>query len=327
MQIPQSLRDFGMTSVAFVSHSDCGRHDTGWGHPEHVGRLRAIPKALREDPELLKALHHAEGRHATEDELALAHDPSYIQAVRAVVNAGGGQLDADTVASEGSWDAATAGTGCLLDAVDMAVDGRADRSFCAVRPPGHHALRDRSMGFCLFGNVAIAAHYARTKHGFERVLIVDWDVHHGNGTQALVEADAGIHFISMHQWPWYPGTGAAADRGPHQNVWNVPMRAMLPAQSYVDALLHAVDQATRGFTPDLVLISAGFDCLRGDPLGGFTLEVEHIAGLTTELVNRAKTWCGGRVVSALEGGYEPERVGAASVAHMRALVEMGSFGS
>jgi acetoin utilization deacetylase AcuC-like enzyme len=314
-------------TTAFLSHSDCGRHDTGWGHPEHVGRIRAIPKALREDAELLKALHHAEGRHATEDELALAHDVSYIRAVRAVVESGGGQLDADTVASEGSWDAATAGTGCLLDAVDLGLGGTAARSFCAVRPPGHHALRDRSMGFCLFGNVAIAAHYARSRHGLERVLIVDWDVHHGNGTQALVEHERDIHFISMHQWPWYPGTGAAADRGPHQNVWNVPMRAGLQPEAYMDALLRAVDAATSGFVPDLLIISAGFDSLRGDPLGGFTLEPEHIARLTTELVNRAKTWCGGRVVSALEGGYDPERLARACVVHMRALAEMASFGS
>jgi acetoin utilization deacetylase AcuC-like enzyme len=209
----------------------------------------------------------------------------------------------------------------------MALDGRATRSFCAVRPPGHHALRDRAMGFCLFGNVAIASHYARARHGLERILIVDWDVHHGNGTQALVEHERDIHFISMHQWPWYPGTGAAADRGPHNNVWNLPMRASLPPETYVNALLKGVDQATAGFTPDLVLISAGFDSLLGDPLGGFTLEPEHIVRLTTELVERAKRWCGGRVVSALEGGYAPERLARGCVAHMRALAEIATFGA
>jgi acetoin utilization deacetylase AcuC-like enzyme len=292
-----------------------------------VGRIRAIPRALREDPDLFQALTHLEGRRATEDEIALAHDREYIELVRDVVRAGGGQLDADTVASEGSWDAATAGVGCVLDAVDMAVDGRSPRSFCAVRPPGHHALRDRSMGFCIFGNVAIGAHYARARHGLERVLIIDWDVHHGNGTQALVEEDRDVHFISMHQWPWYPGTGAAADRGPHQNVWNVPMRANLPAPSYVDALRHAIDSATQGFVPDLVFISAGFDSLKGDPLGGFTLEIDHLVQLTAEIVERAESWCRGRVVSVLEGGYAPDRVAQASVAHMRALAEMATFGS
>ena len=184
------------------------------------------------------------------------------------------------------------------------------------------------MGFCLFNNVAVAARYAQNHYPeIERVAIVDWDVHHGNGTQALVENESDIHFISMHQWPWYPGTGSASDRGPHRNVWNVPMRAALPPEAYMDALRRAVDEATQGFTPDLVLISAGFDSLQGDPLGGFTLEPEHLARLTTELVDRSKTWCSGRLVSTLEGGYAPDRLAQASVAHMRALAEMATFGS
>ena len=305
--------------VAFISNSDCGRHDTGWGHPEHVGRLRAIPRALRDNPELFHALLHVEGRHATEDELALAHEPRYIGRVRAVVDAGGGRLDPDTVASSGSWDAATAAAGCVLDAVDMAVDGRAARSFCAVRPPGHHALRARAMGFCLFGNVALGALYARARHGLERVLIVDWDVHHGNGTQAIVEDEPNVHFVSMHQWPWYPGTGAAEDRGPHRTVWNVPMPAGLPAQQYVSAFLDAVEAATKGWTPDLLLISAGYDSLAGDPLGGFTLEMEDVDHLTREMVSRAEGWCQGRLVAALEGGYVPERLGQACIVTMKAL--------
>jgi acetoin utilization deacetylase AcuC-like enzyme len=306
-------------TVAFVSNSDCGRHDTGWGHPEHVGRLRAIPKALREEPELYSRVVHVESRHATEDELALAHERAYIARVRDIAAQGGGRLDADTVASEGSWDAATAAAGAVLDAIDMAFGDGPRRSFCAVRPPGHHALRGAAMGFCLFGNVAVGAHYVRRRYGAERVLIVDWDVHHGNGTQALVEGEQDIHFVSMHQWPWYPGTGAAEDRGPHRNVWNVPMRANLPPDTYVDALRSAIDAATTDFVPDLVMISAGFDSLRGDPLGAFTLEYEHVDELTRHVVERAEEWCGGRVVSALEGGYAPERLGVACVRHLQAL--------
>jgi acetoin utilization deacetylase AcuC-like enzyme len=309
--------------VAFISHSDCGRHDTGWGHPEHVGRLRAIPRALRDDFELFQELRHLEGRHATADEIALAHDPSYIARVRTLVEWGGGALDPDTPTSPGSWDAATAGVGCVLDGVDLAFAGEASRSFCAVRPPGHHAVRSAAMGFCIFGNVAIAAHYALRRHGAERVLIVDWDVHHGNGTQALVEEERTIHFVSIHQWPWYPGTGAADDRGPLGTVWNVPMRAGLPPERYVRALLNAVDEASANFIPDLVLVSAGFDSLAGDPLGGFTLELDHVDLLTRELVTRAEAWCGGRLVSALEGGYAPDRLGAASVRHMRAMAGSG----
>ena len=306
-------------TVAFISNSDCGRHDTGWGHPEHVGRLRAIPKALREDPELFGRIVHVESRHATTDELALAHGADYIEQVRAQVANGGGRLEVDTVASEGSWDAATAAAGAVLDGIDLAFGDGPRRSFCGVRPPGHHALRDAAMGFCLFGSVAIGAHYARRRHAASRVLIVDWDVHHGNGTQALVEQERDIHFVSMHQWPWYPGTGAAEDRGPHRNVWNVPMRANLPAETYVDALRVAIDAATTGFIPDLIMISAGFDSLLGDPLGAFTLEYEHVEQLTRFLVERAEQWCGGRVVSALEGGYDPERLGVACVRHLQAL--------
>ena len=305
--------------VAYISHSDCGRHDTGWGHPEHVGRLRAIPRALRDDFELFQQLRHLEGRHATEEELALAHDPAYISRVREMVAQGGGRLDPDTVTSPGSWDAVTAAVGCVLDGVDLSISGDVPRSFCAVRPPGHHAVRAAAMGFCIFGSIAIAAKYALSHHKAERVLIVDWDVHHGNGTQALVEDETRIHFVSMHQWPWYPGTGAADDRGPHGTIWNVPMRAGLPPVAYVGALLGAVDAATADFTPDIVLISAGFDSLAGDPLGGFTLEIEHVEQLTREIVSRATQWCRGRVVSALEGGYAPERLGAACVMHMRAL--------
>src|SRR5215218_553470 len=166
--------------LAFISSPDCGRHDTGWGHPEHVGRLRAIPRALRDDPDLFHLLDHREARHATADELVLAHDASYVEMVRALAAAGGGRLDADTVVSEGSWDAATAGAGAVLDGIDLAFGAGPRRSFCAVRPPGHHALRDRAMGFCLFGNVAVGAHYARARHGVQHVLVVDWDVHHGN---------------------------------------------------------------------------------------------------------------------------------------------------
>jgi acetoin utilization deacetylase AcuC-like enzyme len=313
-------------AVAFISHADCGRHDTGWGHPEHVGRLRAIPRALRNDFELYESLDHREGRHAIEEEIVLAHDPKYVARVRALAEHGGGKLDADTVESAGSWDAATAGTGCVLDGVDLAVAGETTRSFCAVRPPGHHALRDSAMGFCLFGNVAIAAHYARRVKGLDRVLIVDWDVHHGNGTQALVEHDENIRFVSMHQWPWYPGTGAADDRGPNDSVWNVPLPPALPREKYVGDLLAAVDAATTGFTPDLVLISAGFDSLAGDPLGGFTLELDDVTRLTRELVTRAEQWCKGRVVSALEGGYAPDRLGEAAVVHMRALLRQAARG-
>jgi acetoin utilization deacetylase AcuC-like enzyme len=312
--------------TAFVSHSDCGRHDTGWGHPEHVGRLVAVMRALRNDFDLFQLLEHVQGRHATIDELALVHDRAYIESVKTICAAGGGRLDVDTVASEGSWDAATAAAGCVLDAVDMAMDGRATRSFCAIRPPGHHAVRDRSMGFCIFGSVALGARYAREVHAVERVLIADWDVHHGNGTQALVQDDPAIRFLSMHQWPFYPGTGAASDRGPHGNVLNVPMPPGLDPLAYVQAFERSFDELISDFQPSLILLSAGFDCLAGDAIGGFTLEMEHVDRLTRFVASRADDACGGRLVSALEGGYTPARLGEAVVVHTRALSGLPASG-
>lgn len=315
-----------MHRTAFISHSDCGRHDTGWNHPEHVGRLVAIMRALRNDFELFQQLEHVEGRHATVDELALVHERSYIESIRTTCASGGGRLDVDTVASEGSWDAATAAAGCVLDAVDMAFDGRATRSFSAVRPPGHHAVRRRSMGFCIFGSVALGATYARVTRGVDRVLVVDWDVHHGNGTQALVQHDPGIRFLSMHQWPFYPGTGAADDHGPLGNVRNVPMAAGLDPMRYVEAFERSFEEISHEFKPDLVMISAGFDCLAGDAIGGFTLEMEHIDRLTRFVTAYADEACGGRVVSALEGGYTPVRLAEAVVVHTRALAGLPAAG-
>jgi acetoin utilization deacetylase AcuC-like enzyme len=308
-------------SVAFLSHPDCGLHDTGWEHPEHVGRLRAIPSALKYHPDLFHALQHVEGRHATPDELALAHDAAYIARVESLAASGGGRLDPDTVVSSGSWLAATAAAGCVLDAVDRVLSGESTRAFCAVRPPGHHALRDRGMGFCLFGNVALGALYALAQHGLERVLIVDWDVHHGNGTQALVQHDARIRFVSMHQWPWYPGTGAADERGPHHTLWNVPMAPGLAPAVYTAALWRAIDDATRDFTPELVFVSAGFDSLAGDPLGEFTWSAADLASIMRTLIERARVWCDGRVIAALEGGYAPEATAEAVMAQLHVMVE------
>jgi acetoin utilization deacetylase AcuC-like enzyme len=306
-------------SVAYVSHSDCGVHDTGWGHVEHVGRLRAVSRALRDDPELFMSVQHVEGRHATLEECALAHDPDYLARLQQLAAEGGGHVDPETVMSAGSWDAALASAGSVLHAVDNVLGEEVRRAFCAVRPPGHHALPAAGMGFCLLGNVGIAAHHARVNHRLDRVLIVDWDVHHGNGTQAMVEHDPGIRMVSMHQWPLYPGTGAAEDRGARENVWNIPRPAGLEPLEYVRALEEGIESATLDWTPDLVLVSAGFDCLAGDPLGGFTLRMEDVATLTRMVTDRADTWCRGRVVSALEGGYVPSTLGEACAVHIRAL--------
>ena len=222
-------------------------------------------------------------------------------------------LDPDTIMSAGSWTAALFGAGAVLAALDHALSG-SGHAFAAVRPPGHHALAERAMGFCLLGNVVIAARAALAR-GCRRVLIVDWDVHHGNGTQALVEHDPEIRFVSLHQWPLYPGTGAAGERGVG-NVWNVPRAAGLPPERYVDDLWTGVEQATAGWSPDLILISAGYDSMLGDPLGGFTLEPEHYAVWVSRLRERAPA---APIVAALEGGYAPDRLALGVEATLTAL--------
>jgi acetoin utilization deacetylase AcuC-like enzyme len=222
-------------------------------------------------------------------------------------------LDPDTSMSAGSWTAALCGAGAVLAALEHALSG-AGSGFAAVRPPGHHALADQAMGFCLLANVVIAARAAQTR-GCRRILIVDWDVHHGNGTQALVEQDPGIRFVSLHQWPLWPGTGSDAERGVG-NVWNVPRAAGLPPARYLEDLWNGIEQATEDWNPDLVLISAGYDSMRGDPLGGFTLEPEHYDEWVRRLRVRVPE---GPIVAALEGGYAPDRVALGVEATLRAL--------
>jgi acetoin utilization deacetylase AcuC-like enzyme len=219
----------------------------------------------------------------------------------------------DTIMNQASWSAALGAVGAVLAAVDHAVAGRG-HAFAGVRPPGHHALASRAMGFCLLANAVIAARHAQ-RSGRRQVLVVDWDVHHGNGTQALVEQDETIRYVSLHQHPWYPGTGMADERGVG-NIFNVPRGPGAPATRYVEDLWAAIVASTTGWRPDLVLVSAGFDAMRGDPLGGFTLEPEHYADLTGRLRERLPDI---PIVGLLEGGYIPARLAEGALAHLRAL--------
>ena len=230
-----------------------------------------------------------------------------------VADRGGGRIEADTVLNSASFAAALGAVGATLAAVSHAHDTGA-AAFAAVRPPGHHALRAHGLGFCLLANVVIAARHAQSL-GRERILIVDWDVHHGNGTQALVETDPTIRFVSMHEWPAYPGTGSQSERGVG-NVFNLPRRAGLPAARYVEDLRRAVHQATDRWQPGLILISAGYDSMAGDPLGGFTLEPEHYG----QLVDWIRERCPGVPLAlVLEGGYAPARVADGVMATLKAL--------
>jgi len=295
--------------VPVFSHPDCIAHDPGPGHPESPERLRVLLARLREAP----FVDLRESPTADLADLLMIHDASYLARLAETAQRGGGVLDADTIMNSASWDAARRSAGGAQAAVDHALEYSAT-AFSAGRPPGHHALHDSAMGFCLLANAVLAARRAASL-GVQRVLIVDWDVHHGNGTQALVEREPGIHFVSMHRSPWWPGTGAADERG-IGNVWNVPRPPDLPAHRYVEDLWSAVDQATTGWPPELVIVSAGFDSMTGDPLGGFTLEPEHYAEVTGRLRNLPAS---PPLVGLLEGGYIPSRLADGVLAHLAAL--------
>lgn len=315
-------------SVALLLHPDCGRHDTGWGHPEHQGRLRAVVEALERDtPALLDAVLHIEPPHAAEEALSRVHDMAYISAVCAASERAGVEqtlvpLDADTIVSPASWHAALAAAGAAIHGAEMVVSGAAASALALGRPPGHHALPDRSMGFCLFNNVAIAARALQAEHGVERVLVVDWDVHHGNGTQDVFYEDPSVYYLSLHQSPWYPGTGGEGERGTGRGrgtTRNVPLPAGTSAATYLATFERSLDATIAEFEPELMLVSAGFDCMRSDPLGGLLLEPRDLHAMTTMLLERARAVSGGRLVLTLEGGYVPERLGAGVVDVIRAL--------
>jgi acetoin utilization deacetylase AcuC-like enzyme len=285
-------------SVTLFTHPDCLRHDAGPGNPEQPARLAAILAMARERP----GLTVVEARAAPAEALLAVHPTAHLHLLEATSAEGGGALSLDTGMGPDSWHAVLGATGAALAALEHAHTGRG-HAFAAVRPPGHHALAARAMGFCLVNNVVVVARAGQAM-GRRRVLIVDWDVHHGNGTQALVEHDVTVRYVSLHQHPWYPGTGLAHERGVG-NVFNVPRGPGLPPERYVGDLWQAMVAATDGWTPDLLLLSAGFDAMAGDPLGGFTLRAEDYADLTLRLRTRLP---GAPIVALLEGGYIPARL-------------------
>ncbi len=289
------------------THAACLRHDAGPGHPESPARLEAVLARVRAG-----GWSVTEAAPAPREALLAVHPAGYLDRLAAVAAAGGGRLDEDTIMNAASWEAAAGGAGAALAALESALAGTP--AFAAVRPPGHHALADRAMGFCLLANAVVAARAAQ-RAGHRRVLIIDWDVHHGNGTQALVEDDPDIRYVSLHQWPAYPGTGRADERGV-DNLFNVPMPPGRPPDEYVEGLWGAVVAATDGWRPGVVVLSSGFDALAGDPLAGFTLEPRHYADLTRRLLDRLP---GVPVASLLEGGYAPLRVAEAVAAHLGAF--------
>jgi acetoin utilization deacetylase AcuC-like enzyme len=305
-------------ATLLLTHPACLEHDPGEYHPESPARLRAVLAALAV-PEF-SALARREAPAAGIADIARVHPRDFVEAMLAAVpETGYAGIDADTILSPGSGEAALRAAGAVVAAVDAVVAGEAGNAFCAVRPPGHHAEPDRAMGFCLFNNVAIGAARARAVHGLARVAVVDFDVHHGNGTQAMFEHDPSLFYASTHQSPLYPGTGARSERGVG-NIVNVPLPPMAGSAEFRRAVEASILPALDAFAPDLVMASAGFDAHRCDPLAQLMLVEEDYAWVTERLLDCAKRHAGGRFVSTLEGGYDLAALGASAAAHVRCLM-------
>ena len=308
-----------MTTLLYT-HPDCLEHNPGSFHPESPARLQAVLAAL-EGPDFDR-LERREAPEAALEDIARVHPRSLVERLLAAVpQAGHVGIDADTILSPASGRAALRAAGAVAAAVDAVIAGEADNAFCAVRPPGHHAEPGRPMGFCLFNNIAVGALRAREVHGLERVAVVDFDVHHGNGTQARFVDDPNLFYASTHQFPLYPGTGAATETGVG-NIVNVPLRPMAGSRDFRLGIGREVLPALEAFRPEILLISAGFDAHRSDPLAQLLLDESDYTWVTEQMLQIAHTHAGGRVVSALEGGYDLPALGASVAAHIRVLMSV-----
>jgi acetoin utilization deacetylase AcuC-like enzyme len=306
-----------MTTLLYT-HPACLDHDPGRHHPEAPARLRAVLTAL-DEPEFAR-LERREAPEATLDDLVRVHPRRHVARILgAVPRSGHVGIDADTILSPASGAAALRAAGAVVAAVDAVVAKAADNAFCAVRPPGHHAEPERAMGFCLFNNAAIGALRAREVHGLARVAVIDFDVHHGNGTQAAFETDGSLFYASTHQYPLYPGTGAASETGVG-NIVNVPLRPMSGSGQFRLAISQRILPALDAFRPELVLVSAGFDAHKNDPLAQLMLEDGDYTWVTEKLLEIAYRHAKGRLVATLEGGYDLAALGACVAAHIRVLM-------
>ena len=309
--------------TAIIHHPIFREHDTGPGHPETPSRYGVVMDALRGDKALWSELLEVEAKQAPRGDIQAAHSPQLYKLIEKAVAEGIGYLDADTAVSMRSLDAARHAAGGPCQAVDLIMSGEIDNAFVPVRPPGHHATTERSMGFCLFNNVAVAARYAQRKFAeIERVAIIDWDVHHGNGTQGIFYDDPSVYFFSSHQYPWYPGTGTRGEKGTGRGLgytMNLPLRAATPATEQKRAFESALDEMASSFSPDLIIISAGFDSHLEDPLGQLLLTDEDFVSMTRTVKQWAASSCNGRVISCLEGGYNLDTLGETVRAHVQEL--------
>jgi len=307
-------------TTALITHPDGLKHLMPEGHPERPARLEYMLAALEG-----KTLEHVHAPMAAEDDLLRVHPPAHLERLRAAApETGLIQLDGDTFMSAGTLAAAYRAAGGAVRAVDMVMAGEAANAFVACRPPGHHAETATPMGFCLFGTVAVAAMHALDHHGLRRVAVMDFDVHHGNGTQDLLEAEARALFCSTHQMPLWPGTGAAHETGAHDNVLNVPLRPGAGSAEFRAAMTGTVLPRIAEFAPELLIVSAGFDAHRDDPLAQLDLVEEDFAWVTEHLCDLADAYCGGRLVSNLEGGYDLAALAASAAAHVDVLIARGT---
>jgi acetoin utilization deacetylase AcuC-like enzyme len=311
-----------MTTL-LITHPSFVNHDTGPGHPERPDRMRAIDQVMAHD--IFKPLVRASAplRPDVEGAIALAHPRDYIERIKSHRSAADldlVRLDPDTVMSKGTWEAALRAVGAGLLAVDEVFAGSHKNAFCQVRPCGHHAEANRAMGFCLFNNAAIAGMYARQRHGAERIAVVDFDVHHGNGTQDIFWSDRNLFFASTHQMPLYPGTGEASDEGVARNICNAPLRPFDGGEQFRAAFSERVLPALHNFAPDIVIISAGFDAHTDDPLANLRLGEADFQWATERLVEVAERHAQGRIVSMLEGGYDLKALARSVGVHVKALM-------
>ncbi|WP_186386884.1 MULTISPECIES: histone deacetylase family protein [unclassified Stappia] len=307
-------------ATLYLHHSAYLDHLTPVGHPERPDRIRAIDRIL--EHERFQTLQRETAPMGRIQDIARVHPSSYIDMLHRMAPQDGlVRVDADTTMSPGSWEAAMRGVGGACQAVDEVMTGKVGNAFCASRPPGHHAEAARAMGFCLFNNAAVAARHAQREHGADRVAIIDFDVHHGNGTQDIFWADPTVMYCSTHQMPLYPGSGAASERGEADTIVNAPLSAGDGGEEFREAMEVAILPRIETFQPDLVIISAGFDAHARDPLGGLNLVEADFAWITMRLMDIADRKCGGRVVSLLEGGYDLEGLARSAAAHIMTLMK------